>query len=85
MTVEELLKEKLEEYHYEEDAIMVTTAFLDMFANEFAKIKVKEALEIAAKKAKIKYKDSEYGVFDRKAVVNKNSILNAVNLDEFIK
>ena len=62
---------------------------------EFAKIKVEEALEIAAEKAKIKtetkYKGREtpkvLGSYTIKhaTIVDKDSILNAINLDEFIK
>lgn len=57
---------------------------------DFAKIKVKEALQIAAEKAKTKTIEeysgntgSEYS--NDYDVVDKDSILNAINLDEFIK
>lgn len=56
----------------------------------FAKLKCEELLVIVAEKAKaeIKYEysgntGSEY--LDEWAVIDKNSILNAVNLNEFIK
>lgn len=48
----------------------------------FAKIKVKETLKIAAEKAKIT--TQQYGM-DIFQAVDKESILNSVNLDEFIK
>jgi len=82
MTVEELLKDKLEEYYYDEDTIMVTTAFLDMFAKEFAKEKCKELLEIVAEKvvATVAFSPGQ----PVRGYVKKDSILNAVDLDSFI-
>ncbi len=57
---------------------------LEELLKEFTKIKVKEALEIAAKKAKTEEYYSDPFLKPR-VVVDKDSILNAINLDEFIK
>lgn len=54
----------------------------------FAKLKCEELLEIVAEEAQIKqeieYIHSSVG-YGTVSVVDKDSILNAVNLDEFIK
>ena len=49
---------------------------IEMALQGFAKMKCKELLEIVAEKAKIK----DFGY-----TVSRDSIINAVNLDEFIK
>ena len=49
---------------------------IEMALQGFAKMKCKELLEIVAEKAKIK----DFGY-----AVSRDSIINAVNLDEFIK
>ena len=60
--MEKLLKDLLEEYHYGKDTISVSTAFLDMFAKEYARLKCKELLEIVAENAEIKVmKKSQFG------------------------
>lgn len=89
MGYEELLKDRLEEYHYEENAITVSTAFLDMFAKDYATMKCKELLEIVAEKAIIKKEiKRKLDDLEKEGIYNlsidKNSILNAVDLDEFI-
>jgi len=90
MKAEELLEQLLEEYHYDKDAIMVSTAFLDMFAKEYARLKCKELLEIVAEKAKTKtiyeindQPSSSFGDYEYD-VVDKDTILNAVDLNSFI-
>lgn len=70
MTVNEYLKSKEPNIH------IVPEEFL----REYAKLKCKELLEIVAEKAKTEYDlDDDYRV-----VVNKGSILNAVDLEIFI-
>ena len=69
-------------------------AELEEAMKEYAKMKCKELLEIVAEKAKIKDEDGD--VYEQpkgfycngelyETWVDKDSILNAVNLDEFIK
>ncbi len=87
MTAEELLKDRLEEYHYRKDTVMVTTAFLDMFAKDYATMRCKELLEIVADKADIYIPDGAYMdcyVNPSFIEIDRSSILNAVDLDEFI-
>lgn len=56
----------------------------------FAKLKCKELLEIVAEKAKVIGEIEQHSAFnyvtpDDIVIVDKESILNAVDLDEFIK
>ena len=48
---------------------------------EFAKMHTEQAVKAISENVKIKYKDSEYGLIDRKAIVSKKSILNAYPID----
>lgn len=54
------------------------------FLQEYAKIKCKELLEIVAEKASQQTLFGEYGDGRHKIIINKDSILNAVDLETFI-
>jgi hypothetical protein len=51
---------------------------------EFAELKCKELLEIVSEKAKTKPYSTNTSIDFSKLVVDKNSILNAIDLKEFI-
>ena len=74
--------------------LFILSFLLTYFMKEYAKMKCKELLEVVAKKAKIRDEDGD--VYEQpkgfycngelyETWVDKDSILNAVNLDEFIK
>lgn len=75
MTAEEYLESK------EPNTFIVPEEFLQ----EYAKIKCQELLEIVAEKAEIKTVNIPSGLNIKTCVVDKNSILNAVDLETFIK
>lgn len=72
MTAREYYSENYDSFENLED-------FVVNMMHEFAKLKCEELLEIVAEKVELKF-DRDYGVS-----INKDSILNAVDLDEFIK
>jgi hypothetical protein len=84
MKAEEILKEwliqtdqtNLKEGHY----FVIQEAM-----KEFAELKCRELLEIVAEKAKTKHYSTNTSIDFSKLVVDKDSILNAVDLKEFIK
>ena len=94
MTTEEFLQDSLDISHFYNDdynEMMVFSKDVQKAMMEYAKLKCKELLQIVAEKAKTKtiyesndqpsssFPDFEY------QVVDKNSILNAVDLKEFLK
>lgn len=83
MTYDELLKDRLEEYHYQDDTISVSTAFLDMLAKDYATMKCKELLEMVAEKAEVKTVTIPNGLNIKTCVVDVDSILNVVDLETF--
>lgn len=88
MRAEEVLKKKkrlgLHDFYYEDEEIIVSM-------REYAKLKCQELLEIVAEKAEIKtiyesndQPSSSFGDYEYE-VVDKDSILNAVDLDKFLE
>lgn len=97
MTAEEFLQDSLEISHFYHDKYERMCCLSDDVQKAmigFSKTKCKELLEIVAEKAKIVDEDNDVyeqpHVFichgeEYKTWVDKNSILNAVDLDVFIK
>ncbi len=84
MTAENILNEWLlqtDNTHLKEGHYFV----IKQAMKEFAEIKCKELLEIVAEKAEIKTVTIPSGLNIKTCVVDKDSILNAVDLKEFIK
>lgn len=61
--------------------IRYVTYSLDEKLITFAKLHVEAALKEASKKAKVKIIQGDFGVFDTRPSVKKNSILNAYPLE----
>jgi hypothetical protein len=76
MTAKELFDKMLEE----NDECTSTEMMI-----AFAELKCKELLEIVAEKAETKPYSTSTSIDFSKLIVNKDSILNAVDLKEFIK
>jgi hypothetical protein len=87
MTAENILNEWLlqtDNTHFKEGHYFV----IKQAMKEFASLKCKELLEIVAEKAETRemfVNGSNGGWYDKVGKVNKDSILNAVDLKEFIK
>ena len=67
------------------DCYIATQHNIKRAMQEYARIKCKELLEIVAEKAEVEevdYEDGQEWIYYHK--VNKDSILNAVDLDKFI-
>jgi len=92
MTAEDFLQEHLEISCFYSDVYEETVCFskdVQKAMKEYARLKCKELLEIVAKKAKTKtvyeandQPSSSFGDYEYE-VVDKDSILNAVDLEEF--
>ncbi len=83
MTAEEILKEWLIQTDQEGHYFVIKEAM-----KEFAELKCKELLEIVVQKAETKemfVSGSNGGWYDKVGKVDKDSILTAVDLKEFIK
>jgi len=87
MTAEEFIGKHMFTYNPEnpnkDKYIGINQSYFEEALKDFAKIKVKEVLEIVAKKAKTQRTANTGSWLD--ASIDKNSILNCINLDEFIK
>lgn len=87
MTAEDFLQEHLEISHFYLDKYEQTCCFsadVQKAMREFAELKCKELLEIVAEKAKTR-KEYYDPFIEPSIIVDKDSILNAVNLKEFIQ
>jgi hypothetical protein len=76
MTAEDLFGKHFNGLHYDD----ITNKHIEKYAIEYAEQKCKELLEIVAEKAEVRL-----GISSCNYVVDKDSILNAVNLKEFIR
>jgi hypothetical protein len=89
MTAENFLQEHLEVSHFyndKYDKMCCLSEDIQKAMKEYATLKCKELLEIVAEKAKIVKTVVQAGeYYDESFSVNKDSILNAVNLKEFIQ
>jgi hypothetical protein len=81
MTAEELFGEHFNGLHYDD----ITSMCIENYAKDFARLKCQELLEIVAEKAS-KMEATIYinPTAPRYARLNKESILNAVDLNSFI-
>jgi hypothetical protein len=89
MTAKEFIDDKQNKHFSTFGVFADTNSKIADWVGEFARIKGKKILEVAAKKAKTeeKYFPHELGRGSYREVgkVDQDSILNAINLDEFIK
>lgn len=99
MTAEEYLQDSLKISHFYNDRYDMMCCFSDdvqLAIQEYAKLKCQELLKIVVDKAKVKntlyYSGRDnidiafdfYSELDGRFEVDKDSILNSVNLDDFI-
>ena len=81
MKAEEVLKKQkrlgLHDFYYEDEEIIVSM-------REYAKLKCQELLEIVAEKVKRKEVEIPSGLKIITTEIDKDSIINAVDLDSFI-
>lgn len=90
MTAKEIISNKEQsgfECGYASDVYYHTKKDIEEMLQEYAKIKCAELLEIVAEKAETRemfINGSSGGWYDKVGKVNKDSILNSVNLETFI-
>ena len=83
-TAEEFLQDSFTISHFYNDKYDRMSCFSDDVQQamiEFAKLHVEAALKEASKKAKVRIIQGDFGVFDTRPSVKKNSILNAYPLE----
>jgi hypothetical protein len=80
MTAEELSIKYFGGMHYDD----ITIEYMQKYAVEFARLKVKEALEAAAEEAMIKVHTESWGDYETSYNVDKDSILNSYDLNSIV-